>query len=233
MKRILYISICLFCLTSLSAQISVQLHRDLGSVLYPNDLEGRAKTTSTIQMQKPDKWGSTFFLVDLEYTRKGIGSTFFKLSRKVSFWDAPIHIQFDYKGGHSSHNAFKNNYLAGGSYTFRGKDFSKFISFSLLYKYIQKHHDPHNFQISCVWKMDFLKRLCSFSGFADWGRDKGRFGDFTALVKPQLWLNLNQIKGIDKDFNLSVGSVSEITYNQGNMEGFYVVPSLSIKWAFN
>jgi len=224
---------CLFCLFSLSGQISIQLHNDLGSVLYPSKMEDRAEITSTVQMQKPDKWGSTFFLIDLEYSKKGIGSTFFKLSRKLSFWELPLHIQLDYKGGHSSHNSFKNNYLIGASYTFRDKKFSRFISLGILYKYIQKHAQPHNYQVSCIWSVHFAKRLCTFSGFADWGREKGKFGDFTALVKPQVWLNLNQIKGIDKNFNLSVGSVSEIIYNQGMLKGLNVIPALSIKWTFD
>lgn len=45
---------------------NIQLHYDLG----------RKGITSTVEMFKPDKGGSTFFFVDLDYTPKVSGANF-------------------------------------------------------------------------------------------------------------------------------------------------------------
>ena len=45
---------------------NVQLHYDFGHSIY-DELSTRPKLTSTVEMFKADKWGSTFFFIDMDY----------------------------------------------------------------------------------------------------------------------------------------------------------------------
>ena len=72
MKKVLLIAL-LFLSLPIMAQ-NVQLHYDFGRSLY-NDLDktaesnGRAALTTTVEMFRPDKFGSTFFFVDMDYNK--------------------------------------------------------------------------------------------------------------------------------------------------------------------
>ena len=43
----------------------------------------------------------------------------------------------------------------------------------------------------------------------------------------------DSIKGVNKNFNLSVGSEVELSNNFGGRDGFYVIPTLALKWTLN
>ena len=77
------------------------------------------------------------------------------------------------------------------------------------------------------------KNLLTFSGFADWWREETNYGKTIFLSEPQFWVNLNRIKGVNKNFNLSVGSEVELSNNFGGRDGFYVIPTLALKWTLN
>jgi hypothetical protein len=212
---------------------NVQLHYDFGSVVYNKDYGTRPLLTSTVEMFKPDAWGSTFFFIDMDYTNDGITGGYWEIARELRFWKSPFSIHAEYNGGLTTLFPFQNAYLGGATYTFDNKNFSKGFSLSLLYKYIQKHQEPHNFQVTGTWYLNFGKNgLCSFSGFADWWREKTEVGDFIFMAEPQCWVNLNKIKGVAEDFNLSFGSEVELT-NNFSLKGFYVIPTLAMKWTFN
>ena len=102
-----------------------------------------------------------------------------------------------------------------------------------MYKYIQKHHSPNNFQLTGTWYMNFSNNLLTFSGFADWWREETADGKTIFLTEPQFWVNLNRIKGISDKFKLSVGSEVELSNNFGGRDGFYVIPTLALKWTIN
>ena len=104
-----------------------------------------------------------------------------------------------------------------------------------MYKYIQKHDfdEPHNFQLTGVWYLHFAKsRICSFTGFADFWREKTSNGDFIFLSEPQFWLHLNKLKGFDDKLNLSIGTEVELSYNFAARDGFYAIPTAAIRWDF-
>ncbi|MDD6951681.1 MAG: DUF5020 family protein, partial [Parabacteroides sp.] len=146
---------------------NVQLHYDLGGALYDKDLDGRPVLTSTVEMFKPDKWGSTYFFVDMDYTSKGIASAYWEIARELSFWKAPFSVHVEYNGGLSNQSSFNNAYLGGLTYTFNTKDFTKGFTLTGMYKYIQKSEKPNNFQLTGTWYVHFAKNgLCTFSGFA-------------------------------------------------------------------
>lgn len=54
---------------------NIQLHYDLG----------RNSLTSTVEMFRPDDWGSTFFFVDFDYHWKASGA-YWEISRELCFW---------------------------------------------------------------------------------------------------------------------------------------------------
>ena len=48
-------------------------------------------------------------------------------------------------------------------------------------------------------------------------------------------IEMNQVQGVkvNKNFNLSVGSEVELSNNFGGRDGFYVIPTLALKWTLN
>lgn len=108
--------------------------------------------------------------------------------------------------------------------------FSKGFTLTAMYKYIQKHQSPNNFQLTGTWYVNFCRNLLTFSGFADWWREETNYGKTIFLSEPQFWVNLNKIKGVNKNFNLSIGSEVELSNNFGGRDGFYVIPTLALKW---
>lgn len=233
MKKILALTILLFSAFFCSSQ-NVQLHYDMGGSIYDKDLDGRPLFTTTVEMFKPDKWGSTFFFIDMDYKSEGIVSGYWEIFRNLRFWEPPFSIHVEYNGGLTKSFPFQNAYLGGVTYTYNSPDFSKGFSFTPMYKYIQKHSSPHNFQLTGTWYIHFAKDgLCTFTGFADWWREKTDAGDFIFLAEPQFWVNLNKLKGIDNSFNLSVGSEVELSNNFGGRDGFYAIPTIAVKWTFN
>jgi len=233
MKRLSLLISFLFFLTILSAQ-NVQLHYDFGGSIYDKDMDGRPQLTSTVEMFKPDKWGNTFFFIDMDYTSNGVTSAYWEIFRELQFWKAPILLHVEYNGGVAKGFSYNNAYLGGLTYAYNSTDFSKGLTFSAMYKYIQKHDSPNNFQLTGTWFIHFAKnQLCTFSGFADWWREKNPHGDFIFMAEPQFWVNLNKLNGIDDKFKLSIGSEVELTHNFAGRDGLYVAPTLAIKWTFD
>jgi len=233
MKRLSLLVSFLFFLTILSAQ-NVQLHYDFGGSIYDKDMDGRPQLTSTVEMFKPDKWGNTFFFIDMDYTSNGVTSAYWEIFRELQFWKAPVLLHVEYNGGVAKGFSYNNAYLGGLTYAYNSKDFSKGLTLSAMYKYIQKHDSPNNFQLTGTWFIHFAKnQLCTFTGFADWWREKNPHGDFIFMAEPQFWVNLNKLNCIDDKFKLSIGSEVELTHNFAGRDGFYVAPTLAIKWTFD
>ena len=83
MKKFFTIAAILLVALGAKAQ-NVQLHYDFGSALY-DKLDGRPATTTTVEMFKPDKWGSTFFFLDFDYNNKGVQSAYWEIARELKF----------------------------------------------------------------------------------------------------------------------------------------------------
>ena len=84
------------CAGKVMAQ-NIQLHYDLGRALYKS-LDERPWVTTTVEMFKADKWGSTYFFVDMDYTDKGVSSAYWEISRELKFWKAPVSAHVEYNG---------------------------------------------------------------------------------------------------------------------------------------
>lgn len=212
---------------ALQAQ-NVQVHYDFGRAT--NDkLGSRPLWTTTVEMFKPDKWGSTFFFVDMDYKSDGVASAYWEISRELKFWKGPISAHLEYNGGLPF---VKNAYLAGPTYSYNNAQFTRGFTLSALYKYIRKANEPNNFQLTATWYLHFADGKCSFMGFADWWREPSAVGDFVFLSEPQFWVNLNRFKGVDEKFNLSLGSEVEVSYDFAGRDGLFVIPTLAMKWSF-
>lgn len=235
MKKLLFailVTFCVFSSVSVSAQ-NIQLHYDFGRSLYSNDMKARPLMTSTVEKFQPDQWGSTFFFVDMDYASEGVQSAYWEIARELKFWKGPFSAHIEYNGGVVKGFSINNAYLAGMTYTYNNASFSRGFSFSAMYKYIQKNSSPNNFQLTGTWYMNMCDNLLTFSGFADFWREKTPNTTMQFLSEPQFWVNLNRIKGVNEKFNLSVGSEVELSHNFGGRKGFYAIPTLALKWTLN
>lgn len=106
MKRIIFLMLFVGATLSLSAQ-NLQLHYDLGRSLYNEldetaDNDGRAPLTTTFEMFRPDKMGSTYLFVDMDYD-DGVSGAYWELSREFCFWQKSkwnwLSLHVEYNGG--------------------------------------------------------------------------------------------------------------------------------------
>ena len=198
-----------------SAQ-NLQVHYDMG--------EDRGYVTTTIEMFKPDQWGSTFFFVDMDHDTdagNSVSFSYMEIARALKFWDSPWAAQIEYNGGTFVNNAW----LAGAQYTWNSADFSKIFTLQGLYKFIDDGLNEASFQLTGVWTIHMFQGAVTFSGFADyWKEENTSLGtDFVFLSEPQLWYNFGE--------HFSAGGEVELA-NNFIVEGFRVSPTLAVKWTF-
>ena len=211
---------------------NVQLHYDMG----------RSYLTSTVEMFKPDAGGSTFFFIDLNYDPRVTGA-YFEISRELCFWQESkadwLSVHLEYNGGLDTVNgSYDNSWLGGLTYSGHSDDWSKTWSLSAMYKAIPGtvsllgKKSMHNFQITGVWNMDFFDHWLSFNGFVDFWKEARPWQgtDYIFITEPQLWVNLNKLKGLD-NINLSVGTEVELSANFV-AKGFHAMPTAALKWTF-
>ena len=211
---------------------NLQLHYDLG----------RNSATTTVEMFRADGGGSTFFFVDLDYDPK-VSGAYWEISRELNFWQESkvgwLSVHMEYNGGlNTSAGSFNNAFLGGLTYSGHSKDWSKTWSVTASYKAIPGTVDAlgkcqmHNFQITGVWNLDFFNHWLSFNGFADFWREMRPWQgtEYIFITEPQIWVNLNKIKGWEK-VNLSLGTEVELSCNFV-AKGFHAMPTVAAKWTF-
>jgi hypothetical protein len=211
---------------------NVQLHYDFG----------RNAATTTVEMFRPDGGGSTFFFVDMDYTPK-VNGAYWEIAREFCFWqDSKVNwlsVHVEYNGGlNTVAGSFNNAILGGLTYSGHSKDWSKTWSLTASYKAIpgtiglNGERQVNNFQITGVWNLDFFDHWLSFNGFADFWREARPWQgtEYIFIAEPQLWVNLNKIKGWDK-INLSLGTEVELSSNFVQ-KGFSIMPTIAAKWIF-
>ncbi len=224
---------------------NVQVHYDLGHSLY-NDLTSRPNVTTTVEMFKPDKWGSTYLFTDIDYFTDGTAGAYWEISREFHLtknkqW--AFHVEYDGGATTIEHtgigNRFQHAFLAGGAWNWASSDFTKTFSVQALYKYYFKGYSRgafNGFQMTAVWGNTFANGLCTFSGFLDVWYDKDVSGKLITLSEPQFWFNLNALKGME-GINVSLGTEVEISNNfvfnnAGSNKNFYAIPTIAAKWTF-
>lgn len=228
MKRVLL----LFMMAAFTAAASgqnIQAHYDFG--------KDRKLITTTVEMFKPDKFGSTFFFIDMDYSSdvrnvdNGVSLAYWEIARAFK-WNETQKImpRVEYNGGIFKLNGdtapfipIENCWLAGIEHTWASADFSKILTLQGNYKYI-KHKEDASFQITAVWTVQMLEGKLTFTGFADFWKETMFWGtDYRFLAEPQLWFNASK--------NLSFGTEIELSNNFVGAE-FVVNPTLAVKYTF-
>jgi len=181
----------------LSAQTNIQLHYDVE----------REYNTSTLEMFKPDEYGSTFWFVDFDY---GEGS-----STSMSYWEFTRIFNIDkvglgvqYNGGLNTYGSFDPAWLVGVEYPIN------LGSLTLLSSVWIRETELYGtgYQYTVVWFKPFNDRV-SFMGFLDvWNED----GTIVLMAEPQVWYSFG---------NLSVGGEVGISQKQ-------IFPTIGLKWDF-
>lgn len=228
MKRIVIALVACFALGSVIKAQNVQLHYDFG--------EDRKMVTTTLEMFKPDKYGSTFFFVDLDYSSdardvdNGVSLAYWEIARSFKWNETQKfepRVEFNSGvlklDGEAPYIPIENAWLVGGQYTFASADFSKILTLQANYKYIKDKEDA-SFQLTAVWGVHLLEGKLSLTGFADFWKEEMFWGtDYRFLTEPQIWYNINS--------NFSFGGELEMSSNFVK-DDFVVNPTLAAKWTF-
>ena len=246
MMRKLFVAMSMLLCMGANAQ-NIQFHYDLGKAI-DDDLDSRPSFTTTVELFKTDKWGSTFFFVDLDYLHDGVAGAYWEVAREVNItnnkqWAAHV----EYNGGMASNKysgmstRYQHAFLAGPAWNIASADYSKTLSLQTMYKDYFKGQNAWNrpfnsFQATAVWGVHFAGRKFSFLGFIDCWYDQSVRGNWITISEPQLWFNINTLKGC-KDINLSVGTEVEISNNfvfddKGRNDRFHAIPTIAAKWTF-
>ena len=228
MKKLLILLAVLSSGVVASAQ-NLQLHYDLG--------EGRKYFTSTVEMFKPDKYGSTFFFIDMDYSsdtrniNNGVSLAYWEIARAFKWKeDQKFQPRIEYNGGtfkldgkDAPFAPIENCWLAGIERTWASADFSKILTLQANYKYIKEKEDA-SFQLTAVWTIQMLKGKITFDGFADFWKEKMFWGtNYRFLTEPQFWYNFNS--------HFAAGSEIELSNNFVGKE-FFVSPTFAVKCTF-
>ena len=225
MKKLFMIALMATAAFTANAQ-NIQLHYDFGRNIYPDEEDGRQKVTITLEQFKADKWGSWYYFVDLDLSRKFFRSAYTEISREFKLGkESPFSIHAEYNGGlgRDEIRSFQHAALLGGAYNGHNADFSK--TWSVAYS---------SFQLTGVWGLNFANKKCTFSGFIDFWRGENwrpgheGHGMLVILTEPQFWFNATS--------HFSIGSEVEISnnfiYNTYNDKSFFINPTLAVKWNF-
>ena len=234
MKRILFFALLAVAALSADAQ-NIQLHYDFGRNIYPDEQPDRQKVTVTVEQFKADNWGSWYYFVDLDLSRKFFRSAYTEISREFNLGkQSPIAAHIEYDGGINLGGSFQQAALLGAAYNGHTADFSKTWSVQMLYKRFFKSYDNtsayNSVQLTGVWGINFAAGKGTFSGFIDfWRGEKANgHGQLVILTEPQIWYNVTK--------NISFGSEIEISdnfiYNTYNDKSFFINPTLAFKWNF-
>ena len=239
MKKTLLSALLFIACLPMFAQLNVQMHYDFGKTIYGDELSNRPLFTATVENFKADKWGTTFFFIDLDFGDNTMKSVYGEIAREFKLGKTPFAAHVEYNGGLSGFGSYNDAYLAGAAWNWANKDFSKTFSLQLLYKHLanQPSSNKHSWQVTTVWGIHFAKGLCSFSGFADLWHDNSVTGNLIFCSEPEFWFHLNALESVDDDFKLSVGAELELTKNMvwtvdGQNDNFYAIPAVGVKWTF-
>ncbi|NLO72044.1 MAG: DUF5020 family protein [Porphyromonadaceae bacterium] len=238
MRNAFFVFALLLCVT-LSAQ-NFQVHYDFG--------KNRNYVTTTFEMFKLDDWGNTFLFVDFDYNfgnERHPSLAYMEIARCFTLGTSPLSAQIEYNGGLMTLPevsgvagiAIENAYLAGLDYGWSSEDFTKFLNFKVLYKYIQSRN-PVSFQLTGVWTLNFFNDKLTLAGFVDFWREdclnfykpngeeltEPKRTKFVLQSEPQVWYNISP--------HFAVGGEVETSHNFASVKGLKFCPTLGVKWTF-
>ena len=101
----------LFCVAVMAMSIFTVNKADAQNVQLFYDTERDPKTT-TIEMFKPDTYGSTFFFADFDYSPK-VSGAYWEIARELCWWQESnlkwLSVHVEYNGGMDSAAGSFNN----------------------------------------------------------------------------------------------------------------------------
>ena len=99
MKKMILLAMTLIAAIGANAQ-NIQLHYDFGRNIYPDEEAGRQKVTMTVEQFKADQWGSWFYFVDVDFSRKFTEGAYTEISREFNLGkQSPFAAHIEYDGG--------------------------------------------------------------------------------------------------------------------------------------
>ncbi len=151
MKKLLLLCGAFVIAGSAAFAQNIQFHYDFGHNIYhkgEKDLSKRGHITTTVEMFRPDSWGSTYFFVDMDYLSSdkaanakyaGVQGAYWEISREFCFWQGTkmdwLSLHVEYNGGlNITSSTYNDAWLTGLAYNGHSKDFSKTWSLQVLYK---------------------------------------------------------------------------------------------------
>ncbi|MBQ8990196.1 MAG: DUF5020 family protein [Prevotella sp.] len=236
MKKLLFGAMMAVAALSANAQ-DIQLHYDFGRNIYPDEEDGRQKVTVTLEQFKADQWGSWYYFVDLDLSRKFFKSAYTEISREFNLGKQGFAAHVEYDGGLSADaGSFQQAALIGPAWNGHTADFSKTYSVQLMYKRYFKSYDYssayHSIQLTGVWSTTFAQKKCTFSGFIDfWRGEKANgHGQLVILTEPQFWFNATEHFSIGTEWEIS----DNFIFNADPLSDktFFINPTLAVKWNF-
>lgn len=233
MKRLIMNGLLALAALSANAQ-DIQLHYDFGRNIYADQQAERPKVTMTLEQFKADRWGSWFYFVDVDFSRKFTEAAYTEVAREFSIGSKGFAAHVEYDGGLNKGGSFQQAALVGAAWNGASGDFSKTWSVQLMYKRYFKSYDYtsayNSMQLTGVWGLTFANKKLTFSGFIDFwrGEKADRHGQLVIMTEPQLWYNVTP--------HLSVGTEWEVSnnfvYNTYDDKSFFFNPTLGVKWNF-
>ncbi len=186
----------------------------------------REYLVTTLEMFKPDTYGSTFWFVDMEYDApgiKGVSLTYWEIARSFTLPIKNLSATIQYNDGVASFGPLGQAWLVGVNYYL---DLG-FIALPLDILYLAAQGaDAPDFQLTTTWFKPLLDGNVEFSGFIDvWSKDDGDGKQLVLLAEPQLWYNANE--------HLAIGSEVEVSNNfVFGEDGIQALPTIGLRWTF-
>lgn len=237
MVKKVFFSLGLLMLSFSAYAQNLQLHFDPRHALHGDKISDKNYFTATFEMFKPDKWGSTFMFVDLDFnqSRGNIGTMYLEIARDIKLGKSPVmaHVEFNGGVGKAENFGFSiaNAYMAGASYsTMIGK---AVLGTYVVYKYNAFEKVSNDVQWTVTWGVDLCDNKFRVCGFMDvWTQNKAKSHadtqsgkEIVFLTEPQFWYNVTP--------NLALGSEIEISNNfLTKKDKAYINPTIAAKWNF-
>ncbi len=208
-------------ITSIAFTQNLQLHYEASG--------DREYLVSTLEMFKPDQYGSTFWFVDMEYNdsrgTKGVSLSYWEIARSFSLPINNLSATIQYNDGVANFGSLGQVWLLGVNY-YLDLGFVA-LPLDILYRDAAGSGSA-NIQLTTTWFIPLLDGNIECSGFVDlWSQDKAD-GDGKQLVllsEPQIWYNANE--------HLAVGSEVEISNNfVVGADGIQALPTIGLRWTF-
>ncbi len=218
------ITLFLFLFTGIIFCQNIQLQYELDS--------DRKYVVSTLEMFKPDDYGSTFWFVDFEYNDTGNKSASLAYWEIARYLDLPVTDLFQFTlqyndGLSSSFGGFGLGqvWLTGISKQLNLSGLP--ITVDILYRQ-QVGFDSPDIQFTGVWYKPLLNEKLIFTGFVDiWSADNSAADgkDWVVFSEPQIWYALSK--------NASIGGEAHIQYNfPMKNDTWELFPTVGLKWDF-